>query len=119
MRALRASAVPYAVPVSAATRAFSDSGAVRDETVELQLRMLGADAVRVTERFAHDPTLHRPAQCDCAAERVARGADAGIAFNVRPSASTRALSCLSSACTCGRLWFSRDAGLLRGLSDVW
>jgi FMN reductase len=72
VRSLRAWAVPYAVPVSGATSAFGDSGAVEDEMIELQLRTLGAEVVRVAERFAHDPTLHRPAECDSAAERVAQ-----------------------------------------------
>lgn len=71
VRALRAWAVPLAVPVSVATRAFGDSGAVQDEMIELQLRALGAEVVRVTERFAHDPTMHRQAECQSAAERVA------------------------------------------------
>jgi FMN reductase len=62
-RSLRAWAVPYAVPVS---------GGVGDEQIESQLRALGAEVVRVAERFAHDQTLHRPAECDRAAERVAR-----------------------------------------------
>jgi FMN reductase len=72
VRSLRAWAVPYAVPVSAAPRAFGDSGEVRDEMIELQLRTLGAEMVRVAERFADDPTLHRQAECQCAAERVAQ-----------------------------------------------
>jgi len=71
-RALRAWAVPYVVPVSGATAVFGDSGAVQDEMIELQLRTLGAEVVRVAERFAHDPTLHRQAECQCAAERVAQ-----------------------------------------------
>ena len=70
-RSLRAWAVPYAVPVSGATRAFGDSGAIQDETIELQLRTLGAEVVRVAERFARDPVLHRLAECQRAADRVA------------------------------------------------
>lgn len=70
-RALRAWAVPYVVPVSGAIRAFDDAGAIQDETIELQLRTLGAEVVRIAERFAHDPALHRQAECDDAAERVA------------------------------------------------
>jgi len=70
-RSLRAWAVPYAVPVSGAIRAFGDSGAVQDETIELQLRTLGAEVVRVAERFARDPVLHRLAECQRAADRVA------------------------------------------------
>ncbi len=71
-RSLRAWAVPYAVPISGATLAFGDSGAVEDELIESQLRALGAEVVRVAERFADDPALHRPAECERAAERVAR-----------------------------------------------
>jgi FMN reductase len=71
-RSLRAWAVPYAVPVPRA--AFADSGAIEDELIELQLRALGEEVVRVAERFARDPALHRPAECERAAERVA---DAG------------------------------------------
>jgi FMN reductase len=72
VRSLRAWAVPYAVPVLGATSAFEDSGAVQDETIELQLRALGAEVVRAADRFAHDPMLHRPAECQSAAERVAQ-----------------------------------------------
>lgn len=71
VRALRAWAVPFAVPVARATRAFGGSGAIQDETIELQLRTLGAEVVRVAERFALDPALHRQVECECAADRVA------------------------------------------------
>ena len=71
VRSLRAWAVPYAVPVSGATATFGDSGAVADDLIESQLRALGAEVVRVAERFARDPALHRPAECQRAAERVA------------------------------------------------
>jgi hypothetical protein len=69
-RALRGWAVPYVVPVPQATHVFADSGAVQDELIEQQPRMLGEEVVRVAERFARDPTLHRQAECDDAAERV-------------------------------------------------
>ena len=71
VRSLRGWAVPYVVPVPQATRVFADSGAVRDEMVEQQLRLLGDEVVRVAERFARDPALHRQGECDDAAERVA------------------------------------------------
>jgi FMN reductase len=74
VRALRAWAVPFAVPVSAAPLAFGDSGDVQDPTLESQLRTLGAEVVRVAERFARDPSLHRPTECQAAAERVAQAA---------------------------------------------
>ncbi len=71
-RALRAWAVPYAVPISGATVAIGDSGAVNDERIESQLHSLGAEVVRVAERFALEPALNRPAECERAAERVAQ-----------------------------------------------
>jgi FMN reductase len=70
VRALRAWAVPYVVPVASAARVFDRTGQVRDETVERQLKMLGHEVVRVAERFAADPALHRHAECAAAAERV-------------------------------------------------
>jgi len=76
VRALRGWAIPYVVPVAAAFRVFDQEGAVRDEAVELQLRTLGAEAVRVAERFATDVSLHRQSECVEAAERVAATAAA-------------------------------------------
>jgi FMN reductase len=70
VRSLRGWAVPYVVPVPQATRVFADSGAVQDELVAQQLRLLGEEVVRVAERFARDPALHRHRECDAAAERV-------------------------------------------------
>jgi FMN reductase len=70
VRSLRGWAVPYVVPVPQATRVFADSGAVQDELVEQQLRLLGEEVVRVAERFVRDPELHRQAECDDAAGRV-------------------------------------------------
>jgi FMN reductase len=70
-RALRSWAVPYVVPVAAAARVFDGAGRVHDKSVEAQLRMLGGEVVRVAERFAADSSLHRPAECEEAAERVA------------------------------------------------
>jgi FMN reductase len=70
-RALRAWAVPYVVPVASAARAFDRTGKPQDATVEHQLKMLGGEVVRVAERFAADASLHRAAECDHAAHRVA------------------------------------------------
>jgi FMN reductase len=70
-RALRGWAVPYVVPVAAAWRVFDQDGQVQDNEVELQLRALGDEVVRVAERFSADPSLHRATECDEAAERVA------------------------------------------------
>ena len=71
VRALRGWAVPYVVPVASASRVFDGDGLIQDETVELQLRTLGGEVVRVAERFATDHTVHRQHECNRAAERVA------------------------------------------------
>lgn len=73
-RALRAWAVPYVVPVAAAARVFDRDGRIHDQAVELQLRTLGGEVVRVAERFASDRSLHRQDECARAAERVAAAA---------------------------------------------
>jgi FMN reductase len=70
VRSLRGWAVPYVVPVPQATRVFAESGAVQDELVAQQLRLLGEEVVRVAERFVRDPGLHRQGECDDAAERL-------------------------------------------------
>jgi FMN reductase len=70
-RALRGWAVPYVVPVPVAARVFDQDGRVQDAAIEQQLKSLGAEVVRVAERFAADPSLHRARECDEAAERVA------------------------------------------------
>lgn len=70
VRALRGWAVPYVVPVASASRVFDGDGRIRDETVELQLRTLGGEVVRVAERFATDHTVHRQHECNRAAEHV-------------------------------------------------
>jgi FMN reductase len=73
-RALRAWAVPYVVPVPSAHLVFDEGGEIRDEGVEGQLRLLGAEVVRAAQRFAADSALHRDAECEEAAERVAAAA---------------------------------------------
>lgn len=75
VRSLRGWAVPYVVPVPQAARVFAESGAVQDELVEQQLRLLGEEVVRVAERFARDTALHRQAECEDAAERVVTAGD--------------------------------------------
>jgi FMN reductase len=70
-RALRAWAVPYVVPVASAARVFDEAGTIQDRSVESQLRMLGSEVVRVSERFAADDSLHRASECQRAAEQVA------------------------------------------------
>ena len=71
VRALRGWAVPYVVPVASAARVFDRAGQIQDPGVELQLRTLGAEVVRVAERFAADTALHRQAECAEAADRAA------------------------------------------------
>lgn len=71
VRALRGWAVPYVIPVASAFRAFDSAGRITDEGVELQLRTLGAEVVRVAGRFANDATAQRARACEESAERVA------------------------------------------------
>ena len=71
VRALRGWAVPYVVPVAAAARVFDQDGQIHDQAVELQLTTLGGEVVRVAQRFVADASLHRQAECMCAAERIA------------------------------------------------
>jgi FMN reductase len=74
VRALRGWAVPYVVPVAGAHGAFDDEGQVHDPNVRTQLETLGGEVVRVAGRFAADAAIHRPRECDEAAERVALSA---------------------------------------------
>ena len=71
VRALRAWAVPYVVPIASVARVFDPAGSIRDEGVEAQLRLLGSEVVRVAGRFAADCSVHRASECEGAAERVA------------------------------------------------
>jgi FMN reductase len=71
VRALRGWAVPYVIPVASAFRVFDSAGRLTDESVELQLRTLGAEVVRVATRFADDSTAQRARACEESAERVA------------------------------------------------
>jgi FMN reductase len=70
-RALRAWAVPYVVPVAAAASVFDAAGQVQNEAVELQLKTLGSEVVRVAQRFATDASSDHEAECAHASERVA------------------------------------------------
>ena len=74
VRALRGWAVPYVVPVASAFRVFDSEGRVKDEGVELQLRTLGAEVVRVATRFADHVAPQRARECEESAERVAAAA---------------------------------------------
>jgi FMN reductase len=74
VRALRGWAVPYVVPVAAASRVFDRAGRIQDQAIEVQLKMLGSEVVRVAGRFAADDALHRQQECAQAAERAATAA---------------------------------------------
>jgi FMN reductase len=74
VRALRGWAVPYVIPVASAFRVFDSDSRITDEGIELQLRTLGAEVVRVATRFANHPTPQRARECDESAERVAAAA---------------------------------------------
>jgi FMN reductase len=74
VRALRGWAVPYVIPVASAFRVFDSEGRVTDESVEFQLRTLGAEVVRVATRFANHVTPQRARECEESAERVAAAA---------------------------------------------
>jgi FMN reductase len=74
VRALRGWAVPYVVPVASAFRIFDSEGRITDEDVELQLRTLGAEVVRVATRFAGQVTPQRARDCEESAERVVAAA---------------------------------------------
>jgi hypothetical protein len=71
VRALRGWAVPYVVPIAASRRIFDHAGQIQDGAVELQLRTLGNEVVRVAGRFAADESLHRQVECALAADRAA------------------------------------------------
>jgi len=74
VRALRGWAVPYVIPVASAFRVFDSDGRITDEGVELQLRTLGAEVVRVATRFAGHTTAQRARACEESAERVTAAA---------------------------------------------
>ena len=71
VRALRAWAVPYVVPVASAASVFDAEGRIQDQAVGLQLERLGQEVVRVAERFATHESPDHQAECDHAAARVA------------------------------------------------
>jgi hypothetical protein len=74
VRALRGWAVPYVIPVASAFRAFDPEGRVTDEDIELQLRTLGSEVVRVATRFANHATPERARECEESVERIAAAA---------------------------------------------
>jgi FMN reductase len=70
VRALRAWAVPYVVPVPNAARVFDEAGRIRDPAIEGQLERLGREVVRVAERFAVEESPDHEAECERAQKRV-------------------------------------------------
>jgi FMN reductase len=71
VRALRAWAVPYVVPIGTAARVFDADGKVQEPGVELQLETLGREVTRVAELFGSPAASDHEAECARAAERVA------------------------------------------------
>jgi hypothetical protein len=59
------------VPIPTAARVFDPDGRVKEASVEQQLHTLGREVVRVTGLFAGDRSMHREAECQEAAARVA------------------------------------------------
>jgi len=74
IRALRAWAVPYVVPVPGSARVFDAGAQIQDQGVELQLRKLGAEVVRVAELFATHESPDHEAECARAADLIAAAA---------------------------------------------
>ena len=74
VRALRGWAVPYVIPVASAFRVFDSAGRLTDESVELQLRTLGSEVVRVATRFRGEITAQRARACEESAARVVTAA---------------------------------------------
>ena len=72
VRALRAWAVPYVVPI--AGRVFGSEARILDESVVGQLDLLGREVVRVAERFGAAEEMDRQDECDRAAKVVAAAA---------------------------------------------
>jgi azobenzene reductase len=69
VRALRAWAVPYVVPVPGT--AFDEAEEIRDEGVERQLRMLGSEVVRLAAHFSEAEEPDHRTECARARDRVA------------------------------------------------
>ena len=68
VRALRAWAVPYVVPVP---RAAFEEDRVVDPSVERQLKMLGSEVVRLAEHFTVHESPDRATECARARDRIA------------------------------------------------
>jgi FMN reductase len=78
VRALRAWAVPYVVPVAQAWRVFDEGGRILDETVAGQLRLLGSEVTRVAGLFALADLDDPEAECARASQTVAAAAEASV-----------------------------------------
>jgi FMN reductase len=74
VRALRAWAVPFVVPVPSAGRLFDDGGRLEDEAVARQLKMLGSEVVRVADHFRVEESPDHADVCLKASERIAAAA---------------------------------------------
>lgn len=74
VRALRAWAVPYVVPVAEAWRVFDEDGRIQDDAVAGQLRMLGSEVVRVAGLFAASAIDDPEEECARASGKVAAAA---------------------------------------------
>ncbi len=74
VRAVRAWAVPFVVPVPSAARLVDDQGRLQDEAIERQLKMLGSEVVRVADRFQLEESPDHEAECEKARKRVAAAA---------------------------------------------
>jgi hypothetical protein len=71
VRALRGWPMPYVVPVATAARVFDSGGRIQDQGVELQLKTLGSEVVRVARLFSADESLHQKVECARVAEHAA------------------------------------------------
>ena len=72
VRALRAWAVPYVVPVPGV--AFDEDEAVRDPGVELQLKMLGSEVVRLSAHFVEAAEPDHRSECARSSDLIAAAA---------------------------------------------
>jgi hypothetical protein len=80
VRALRGWAAPYVIPVASAFRVFDSDGRITDEAVELQLRTLGAEVVRVATRFVATQPRSAPGSAKNRPRGSLRLADSSVTF---------------------------------------
>jgi FMN reductase len=72
VRALRAWAVPYVVPIPGT--AFDENEQVRDPSVDKQLKMLGSEVVRLAAHFVEVESPDHMTECDRSRQLVAAAA---------------------------------------------